>query len=498
MNSVVEIEIKRLLLKARNKEVRRTILYDKIHKVNNLKSGPLKKMDYPYNGSLWIQQKRAIQMGCIMNEYNFVMEQRTGKTLANTCIAVIRHGRGQVNRVLIVGPISCFEVWRESFTENVECDVSFFEFKDGEPDDVSGLSVGIINYESVKSYSKKIKKYNPEMVILDEGHKIADKSSNQSKAIHKLSFAKYKYNNTGTPVEGDKLQDMWSQYRFLMPDLLGRTYTEFKNKYLELGKYGEVVGYKREKELLRKLHDTSYVRSYKECFGDDDIPHTIEYGELSEIGREIYNSMDEDLYVEIDDIEIEAKIVISKMIKLQQIADGFVIDGEGEVIDIDDSRLKLLYKVLKDRKLLKKKTVIFARFTSEIWSINSYLNDKKIKTLVLTGKDFNGRRRSKEDREKILDDFNTDPSLTHMIVQVKIAKEAIDLSIADNEIFYSNGFSYKDYDQARKRIRNANKTNDLQCINLVMEDTIDEMIMGAMEDKKSFNLEYFYEHQRDS
>lgn len=491
------------------KEMKKIGWHSNLRKANKIKnSKSLRKMEYPVVDEieLFFHQKRAIQIGLVVNEYNYYMEQRTGKTLVNACIAAIRFQRKQVKEVLVICPKNAIEVWRHTFENEITIDVIVLVLgkKYSEPIVSDNyLMIYIVNFESVNKYLGIIQLWNPDMCIVDEGHRLQSWKTGQSKALHKLSDITIKFNNTGTPIE-KHLEDMYSQYRFLIPHLLGYSYTEFKDKYLIMGQktfknpWGDkkIIGYRHKNKLLKMIHDTSYRVLYEECFKDSLKIETIsEYGKLSSKNRKIYHEMDKELVTKVGDKEIEASIVLSKMIKLQQITGGFINDENKIPHTLGDEKLKLLYESMKKHNFIYGKAIIFVRFSWEMWAIEDYLYGLGYKTLTLSGKDKNGKKLKRQQKEFVRKLFQTSDMYDTMIAQIKSVKEAIDLSAADVEYFYSTTFSFKEYDQAKKRIINPKKTRPIRCVNLIMEDTIDEVLEETIRNKGDLTFNIFDKHR---
>ena len=80
--------------------------------------------------------------------------------------------------------------------------------------------ITLVNYEKVWRRKEYDKQYD--IVILDESHKIAHRSSKQAKFCIKYNKrSKYRYILTGTPIGQGRLEDLWSQMEFLIPGFFG-------------------------------------------------------------------------------------------------------------------------------------------------------------------------------------------------------------------------------------------------------------------------------------
>ena len=131
------------------------------------------------------------------------------------------------------------------------------------------------------------------MIIADESQKIKGPSTKQSKGMHRLGeVAKYKLILTGTPVTASPM-DFFSQYKFLDPDIFGKSYYAFRNRYAVMGGYKnkQVVGYQNKDELIRKAHSIAYRITKAEAL---DLPETVDqelYCSLEHKANQYYQEM---------------------------------------------------------------------------------------------------------------------------------------------------------------------------------------------------------------
>lgn len=93
--------------------------------------------------------------------------------------------------------------------------------------------VFILNWEA---YARVVPSIFPlDIMILDEAHRMKDRRTQWSKALHRASSqTRFRINLTGTPV-GESGADVWSQYRWLNPLVFGSSYHRFVEEYCILG-----------------------------------------------------------------------------------------------------------------------------------------------------------------------------------------------------------------------------------------------------------------------
>ena len=190
---------------------------------------PLKNPPMPF-------QIRCVGFGTRLTSAAYFNRPGTGKTFCALATAGIRFLGDEIKRLLVVCPKSVIPVWPKEFNKHAGYDYSISQVKKKwQVPDEEGLEVIIINYDKIKSRLKDILKWNPDMVILDESHRIGSPTSQRSKACHKLGDSvKYKLILTGTPL-GQNPLTVWSQYRFLNKDIFGISYANFRDEYAKMG-----------------------------------------------------------------------------------------------------------------------------------------------------------------------------------------------------------------------------------------------------------------------
>ena len=180
-----------------------------------------------------------------------MMEMGTGKTIVSIAVAGCMYQYGKVNRVLVVAPLSILGVWEEEFEKFADFPYSLTILKGTSakkkeqltklPDE--GLQIVVVNYESAWRLEKELLAYNTDLVIADEAHKLKENRTSQSKGMHHIGDkAKYKLLLTGTVITNREL-DVFSQYRFLNPQIFGTSFYAFRNQYFDMGGYGHLPGW---------------------------------------------------------------------------------------------------------------------------------------------------------------------------------------------------------------------------------------------------------------
>lgn len=446
------------------------------------------ELDIPLKTKLYDHQKKAAKIGITLDSSALLMEQGTGKTLAAIAVATYRYLKGQIKRILIIAPKSVLPEWERQFAEHtyIEHNVVALYGKREKKErilqewkDTDGLQGVIINYESVWRLEDELKKWKPDMIICDESQKIKNARAKQSRAVIRLGkLAKYRMILTGTPVTQNPL-DIFSQYLFLDPSIFGTSFTSFRNRYAVMGGFNnyQIIKFKNLEELAEKAHSIAYRVTKEEALDLPDVIHQNVYAELEPKAMKLYREMAEQSLVKIGDEKVTAPIVLTQLMKLQQIAGGFVKTEDERIIQVSKAKLEVLRELVEDLVNGQgKKLVIFARFIQEIKAISEILDKLDIKHHVLTGQTKN--------RGDIIQDFQNNPETKVFIINPKAGGTGITLTAADTAIFYSKDYSLEAYLQAIARIHRIGQTKKVTYIHIIARGTVDEAVTNRLNKKQ--------------
>lgn len=325
--------------------------------------------------------------------------------------------------------------------------------------------------------------YGADLIICDESQRIKNPKAQQTLAMQKLAEkAKYRLALTGTPIQQDA-QDVFAQYKFLDNSVFGDNFYAFRARYCKLGGFGgkQVVGIKNEDELSRKMYSIAYRVTKAECLDLPPETFVTRSVELSPVERKHYDELRIASVTELSqEAKVEATSVLTKLLRLQQAAGGFLkADDSERVTQIGSSKLDALSDIVEDYVLGEgRKLVIFARFLPEIAAIGELLRSKGIRYGRITGEV------PLQERGEIVEDFQTNPETMCFVAQLQTAGLGITLHAASTAVFYSVGYNLADYQQALARIHRKGQTQPCTYILLQAERTVDQKIMEAL-DKKS-------------
>lgn len=430
--------------------------------------------------------------------FGFLFEMGCGKTLTAIATMGAMYNAKAIKKVLIVAPTSVVSVWPKEFDEYADFKYKvnvllgtkqkrIAQLEELERFPFEALLVAAINYESTwrDGIYDKIIAWQPDLVICDESQRIKTHDSQQSKAMHEIGdIAKYKLILSGTPVQNN-IVDLFSQYRFMDPKVFGTNFYAFRNKYCIMGGFNnkQVLGIKQsmKSDLIKREYSQAYRVTKEECLDLPEQMFETRVLAFDDKERKLYDQLKKSSIAELENGgQISAPTVLTKLLRLQQLTGGFLIKDESDKPEqVSDVKIKALEDIIDDYVgETGKKLVIFARFRAELDLIEKLIKKKKLGYGMIYG-DV-----KLEERGNIVKDFQTNPDTKIFLAQIDTAGLGITLTAADTCVYYSLNFNYAAYSQSLARIHRIGQKNCCTYIHLVIEKTVDELILKALSKKE--------------
>lgn len=286
-----------------------------------------------------------------------LMEMGTGKSLVSVGVAGQLHKQGRISKVLVVAPLSVLSVWEDEFAKDADFSFGFTTLKgtvEKKRQTLSeipseNLQVIAVNYESAWRLEPELLRFNADLIIADEAHKIKETRTRQSKALHHLGDkARFKLLLTGTVITNREI-DVFSQYRFMDSTVYGDSFYRFRNRYFDMSGYGNHTPKFREcmhEDFLKRLHSKAFRVTKEECL---DLPETqdeIRVVELEPSARKIYKDIEKESYAELEGAEVSAVNILSRLLRLSQITGGHVTDDKGGTTSVSSAKLDALSDII--------------------------------------------------------------------------------------------------------------------------------------------------------
>ena len=395
----------------------------------------------------------------------------------------------KIRRVLVVCPLSICGVWQEEFAKFANFPVQLVILNGTAAkkrqqieslQDDGTLQVIVVNYESSWRLKEELLKYDADLIIADEGHKLKSGMTAQSKGMHKLGDkARYKMLLTGTVITNHEL-DIFSQYRFVNPDIFGKSFIPFRNRYFYMGGYEQHEAIFKKSmtgEFLEKLHSIAFRVTKDECLDLPEVTEEIRTVDLEPAAAKLYAQIEEESWAEMKESEVTAANVLTRILRLSQITGGFLNDDDGNVNAVSKTKLEALSDIIDGAVAAGEKLVIMARFRAELDAIQQMVEKKRLSYGVVRG--------GISDRADQVSRFQNDSDCMIFIGQIQAAGMGLTLTSASTMVFYSCDYSMSNFDQAKSRIHRAGQKNNCLYIYLVVRNSIDGKVLKALRDKQN-------------
>lgn len=289
--------------------------------------------------------------------------------------------------------------------------------------------------------------------------------------------AQYKLLLTGTLITNHEL-DAFSQYRYLNLKVFGDSFYRFRNTYFDMVGYGNHIPRFRsymQEDFLQKMHSIAFRVTKDECLDLPEIIEEVREVELEPKAMKMYQEIEKESYTELQDSEVSAVNVLTKLLRLSQLTGGHLTDDDGDCNAVSTAKLAALGDIVDSMMAENKKLVIMARFVPEMNDIQEMLEKKGIGYAAVRGR---GKDRAEEIRR-----FQEDSDCMVFIGQIAAAGLGITLTAASTMVFYSMDYSMSNFEQAKARIHRVSQKNDCLYIYLIAKGTVDRKVLKSLRNK---------------
>lgn len=409
-------------------------------------------------------QKPILRYLMTTNTPALFIDMRLGKTILAIEYAV----RKGLHNVLVVAPKSAFNSWEKEL--NVE-GLDNFKVCQGKSKEVLArikqASWVITNPQKLATWPFARRKWD--LVVVDESSRIKNARSKYFKTLMRtLSRVPHKLLLSGTPTPESILEAV-PQMLYLRGEVLGcRTYWEFLSRYTIKYGYDRLLYKSAKEKLLELLHTTCYFLSQKKAGVAQPSKHKSVVVPKNARQIALYRQLRTDFEMDVNGKHYETDYILTTLLWACRIAGGLL---DGEVLN--NQKFEELLNIIKNTK---GKIVVWFRFNEELHHVHGLLQSMKIPCAAYYG-DV-----SVEDRKKIETDFQNG-AYKCLLLQVKTGLYALDLSVADTAVYYSNSWSLEERIQSEKRISHPKKKSTLLYIDILTKGWPDTTIYNALKRK---------------
>lgn len=431
------------------------------------------------------------------NRFGIAYEMRLGKTLMMLEHLNRLYKKNFKHKTLVVVPLSGVPVWGQ------ECKKHGYQFRVTEL--VGSASqrlkrlaedadLYVINYEGLRILKKTLLTKGFTIFIADESHRLGDMKSQQTQAALEVSRSiPYRYTLTGTPYTNNP-ESIYSQTCILDSKAFGNYYY-FKNNFINYKKRkvkgtfrvkGKIVnemiiqqpvGFKNIPQLQTILDQYWIRKTQAECLDLPERSYRLISCQLSPEQKKHYMGLKYTLTTLFDDDQFKVTHAGTLIQKLCQVCQGFIYDEEGYK-SFESHKVKMLKDLLED--IGSQKIILFCWYTADLEILKRELCHL-YNVIVFKG--------SSEERKMAVEKFQNSEEPQIFLAQTQTACEAIDLSAANHVIYFGQCYSHIIRQQSESRAINVSKKKNVMYYDLVVENTVDDIIYqscklkGEMADK---------------
>ena len=473
------------------------------------------------------KQLEAFNLSKDAKAFALLMRMRTGKSKVALDTACYLYSKGRINSIVIIAPKGVHSKWiKKDLVDDIPdyIDYTAAVWRSGNKNAIAEcealltpgehLRIVAVNVEALSRDGSDAEKFllkflnaTDAMMIVDESHTIKNPDTKRTKRVLKLGDkAAYKRILTGTVTTGNVF-DLYSQFSFLDTDIFGQSFFSFKHTYADLlpdhhptiiaikargvrftpaipakDKEGRIM-WKNLDRLKELIAPHSFTCRLEDC---TDLPPTIYEKMLYELEpkqRKIYEELKKKARVEFEDDTVTVAHKLTLLLRLQQVLSGFLpSDTEERMVHLfdkpeDNPRVQALLTLLESLEAEDEQAIIWCRFVPEIKMLENLLGDK---AFTLYGETKN--------REDIRDRFMAGER-PYIIANVAVGGTGLDYSGVYTMIYYSNDFNFGNRDQSEARPLHVGQTRSLLIVDLEAEDTIDQQIVSAMNNKRDVSVQ---------
>lgn len=338
-----------------------------------------------------------------------------------------------------------------------------------------------------------VRRYGPDLVVVDESHKIKGASANASRVMARCTdFVRRRVLLTGTVMPHSPL-DVFAQWRFLDPYAFGNrmpdgsvrkaTFGNFKARYARLGGWmgKEVIGYQNLDELQEIMSRNAVVARKEDSL---DLPPTTTVTvpvHLTAAEKKAYESLANNLYADLPTGRVVVDNWLTRAMRLRQLTSGHMPDDQGNIQVIGQSKVSTIRSIVHDNLAGEKRVVVFALFTPEIKMLSDALSVKGTEVMTITGATPPAERLEMRRRFG-----SSDPSRIVLVAQIKtISLSVNELVTASHAVFGSLSQQRDDIIQGQDRLNRIGQTRPVTFWYALAPGTVDEVIMKSHRDRTS-------------
>jgi superfamily II DNA or RNA helicase len=425
---------------------------------------------YQQHGVDWMQALRTEGLsGLLADDMGL---GKTAQTIAHICV---EHEEGRLSDpALVVVPTSLVPNWIAELTRfapHLRILVLHGIDRHERRAQQSEADVVITTYTVLARDIEQMKEQRFHLLVLDEAQAIKSPYAKATLAVCQIN-ANQRLCLSGTPIENN-LGELWSQFAFLMPGLLGGRRDFAKRYRLPIERRADEV---RRSQLARRIRPFMLRRTKAEVVPELPPKHTIlRRVTLAPDQRELYETIRATQHESVREHIAASGLaqsriaVLDALLKLRQACcDPRLVKLDAARAVTSSSKLDDLAEMVSEMVSEGRRILIFSQFTSMLDLIEPRLHAAKIAFASLRG--------DTRDRAAPVQTFESG-QVPVFLISLKAGGRGLNLTSADTVIHYDPWWNPAVEDQASDRAHRIGQTKSVFVFKLIAADTVEERIL---------------------
>lgn len=431
---------------------------------------------YQQQGLAWMQFLREYGLAGILAD-----DMGLGKTIQTLSHILLEKEAGRLTApALVVAPTSLMGNWQGEaarFAPDLRVLLLHGPLRAQHFDTMGQYDLVLTTYALLPRDEEALRQQRFHLLILDESQYIKNSRSKAAQTAVLLQ-ATHRLCLTGTPLQ-NHLGELWAQFHFLMPGLLGdeKTFAAQFRKPIE--KLGDGA---RNAFLIRRVKPF-LLRRTKDKVATELPPKTemVREVELAGAQRDLYETvrlaMDKKVRAAISEKGMARSqiVILEALLKLRQVCcDPRLVAGAGKHSLAPSAKLAELMDMLDALLAEGRKVLLFSQFTSMLALIEAQLRERGVDYALLTGDTL--------DRSAQVNAFQ-EGRVPLFLISLKAGGVGLNLTAADTVIHYDPWWNPAVENQATDRAWRIGQDKPVFVYKLIAKGTLEEKIQDMQRRK---------------
>jgi SNF2 family DNA or RNA helicase len=398
-----------------------------------------------------------------------------GKTIQTIAHILVEKQEGRLDRpCLIVAPTSLMTNWSREiakFGPELRALTLHGPNRKSRFREIPDYDVVLTTYPLVSRDRVALAEHPYHLLVLDEAHHVKNPKAAVTASVGTLP-ARHRLCLTGTPLQNN-LDELWSLFNFLSPNLLGDRAT-FRTTFRSPIEKEDRDD--RRQALARRIRPFLLRRTKDEVARDlPERTQIVEYLEMEGPQRDLYETIRLSMHKKVRDALAEKGLarsqilVLEALLKLRQACcDPRLVKLESAAKVKTSGKLERLMEMVPQMVEEGRTILLFSQFTSMLALIEPELDKAMIPYLKLTGDTV--------DRKTVVDAFQAGKAPVFLI-SLRAGGVGLNLTAADTVILYDPWWNPAVEDQAAGRAHRIGQVRPVFVHKLATVGTVEERIL---------------------